>query len=88
MLDAYLQNTSIEITSTTTKPFELLELNIVGTLPEAGFQKLKYILTLQDDLMKFSISFGIPRMIFTDQGTCFTSEMFKRVTEIFKIKLF
>lgn len=97
----------MEITSTSTKPFERLALDIVGTLPEAGFQKFKFILTLQDDLTKFScvypmISstsdevarnlvhfmslFGIPRMILTDLGTCFTSDLFKQVTEIFKIK--
>lgn len=97
----------MEITSTSTRPFERLALDIVGTLPEAGFQKFKFILTLQDDLTKFTtvypmISstsdevarnlvhfmslFGIPKMILTDLGTCFTSELFKQVTEIFKIK--
>lgn len=95
------------ITSTSTKPFEKLALDIVGTLPEAGLQKFKYILTLQDDLTKFSCAypmitcttdevarnlihfvslFGFPKMILTDQGTCFTSELFKQLTEILKIK--
>lgn len=95
------------ITSTSTKPFERLALDIVGTLPEAGLQKFKYILTLQDDLTKFSCAypmvtsttdevarnlihfyslFGFPKMILTDQGTCFTSELFRQLTEILKIK--
>lgn len=95
------------ITSSSTKPFERLALDIVGTLPEAGLQKFKYILTLQDDLTKFSNAypmitcstdevarnlihffslFGFPKMILTDQGTCFTSELFKQLTEILKIK--
>ncbi|CAG5041301.1 unnamed protein product [Parnassius apollo] len=41
------------ITSTSTKPFERLALDIVGPLPEAGLQNFKFILTLQDDLTKF-----------------------------------
>jgi transposase InsO family protein len=95
------------VTSSSTKPFERLALDIVGTLPEAGSQNFKYILTLQDDLTKFSCAypqvtatseevarnlvhfmalFGIPKMILTDLGTCFTSELFKQITDIFKIK--
>lgn len=95
------------ITSSSTKPFERLALDIVGPLPEAGLQKFKYILTLQDDLTKFSCAypmitsatdevarslihfislFGFPKMILTDQGTCFTSELFRQLTEILKIK--
>ncbi|CAK1604155.1 unnamed protein product [Parnassius mnemosyne] len=41
------------ITSTSTKPFERLALDIVGPLPEAGLQNFKFLLTLQDDLTKF-----------------------------------
>lgn len=95
------------ITSTSTKPFERLALDIVGTLPEAGLQKFRYILTLQDDLTKFSCAypmitsttdevarnlihfislFGFCKTILTDQGTCFTSELFKQLTEILKVK--
>lgn len=95
------------ITSSSTKPFERLALDIVGPLPEAGFQKFKFILTLQDDLTKFSCAypmigsttdevarnlihffslFGFPKMILSDQGTCFTSELFKQLTQILKVK--
>ena len=95
------------ITSSSTRPLERLALDIVGTLPEAGLQKFRYILTLQDDLTKFSCAypmitsttdeiarnlihffslFGFPKMILTDQGTCFTSELFRQLTEILKIK--
>lgn len=95
------------ITSTSTRPFERLALDIVGPLPEASLQKFKYILTLQDDLTKFSCAypmitcttdevarslvhffslFGFPKMLLTDQGTTFTSDLFKELTEILKIK--
>lgn len=47
----------MEITSTSTKPFERLALDIVGPLPEAGFQNFKFILTLQDDLTKFTSAY-------------------------------
>lgn len=97
----------MEITSTSTRPFERLALDIVGPLPEAGFQNFKFILTLQDDLTKFSSAypmvsatsdeiarnlvhfmslFGFPKTILTDLGTCFTSDLFKQLTDILKIK--
>lgn len=49
----------MEITSTSSKPFERIALDIVGplTLSESGN---KYILTLQDDLTKFSQAYAIP----------------------------
>lgn len=95
------------ITSTSTSPFERLSIDIVGPLPESGTAKLKYILTTQDDLTKFSIAypirsfpaeecsecllhfislFGIPKYILTDQGTNFTSEVFKKTCEFLKTK--
>ncbi|KAH9630653.1 hypothetical protein HF086_003944 [Spodoptera exigua] len=38
------------------------------------------------NLVQFMSLFGIPKMILTDLGTCFTSKLFRQVTEIFKIK--
>ncbi|XP_045783688.1 uncharacterized protein LOC123879838 [Maniola jurtina] len=49
----------MQITSTSTAPFERISLDIVGPLPEAGRISLKYILTLQDDLTKFSTAYPI-----------------------------
>lgn len=49
----------MQITSTSTAPFERISLDIVGPLPEAGRISLKYILTLQDDLTKFSVAYPI-----------------------------
>lgn len=97
----------MEITSTSTRPFERLALDIVGPLPDAGLQNFKFILTLQDDLTKFTSAypmvsstseeiarnlvhfmslFGFPKTILTDLGTCFTSDLFKQLTEILKVK--
>lgn len=49
----------MEITTTSSKPFERISLDIVGPLPlsESGN---KFILTLQDDLTKFSQAYPIP----------------------------
>ncbi|XP_062526266.1 uncharacterized protein LOC134199436 [Bombyx mori] len=97
----------MQITSTSTAPCQRISLDIVGPLPEAGPAKLKYILTVQDDLTKFSTAypirsttaeetsecllhfisiFGIPKIILTDQGTNFTSELFQRTCNFLKIK--
>lgn len=97
----------MQITSTSTKPFDRISLDIVGPLPEAGPAKLRYILTIQDDLTKFSSAypirsttaeetseclihyisiFGIPKTILTDQGTNFTSDLFKKTCDFLKIK--
>lgn len=97
----------MQITTTSNAPFQRLAMDIVGPLPESGLAKLKYILTLQDDLTKFSLAypirsttaeetsecllhfismFGIPKTILTDQGTNFTSELFKKTCEHLKIK--
>ncbi|XP_048484046.1 uncharacterized protein LOC125490066 [Plutella xylostella] len=97
----------MQITSSSTEPCQRISLDIVGPLPEAGPAKLKYILTIQDDLTKFSSAypirsttaeetsecllhyisiFGIPKTILTDQGTNFTSELFKKTCEFLKIK--
>ncbi|XP_063834919.1 uncharacterized protein LOC135084105 [Ostrinia nubilalis] len=97
----------MEITTTSTAPFQRVALDIVGPLPESGPAKLKYILTLQDDLTKYSVAypirsttaeetsdclihfislFGIPKQILTDQGTNFTSDLFKTTCQFLKIK--
>lgn len=95
------------ITSTATKPMEKVFLDVVGPLPETHDYGFKFILTLQDDLTKYSQAYamktcsaeetaqkfvlfishlGIPRMIVTDQGTNFTSEVLKQLERLFGIK--
>ena len=97
----------MQITNTSSTPFQRLSLDIVGPLPEAGTAQLRFILTLQDDLTKFSAAyplsnataeetseclihfislFGIPKTIFTDQGTNFTADLFKKTCQFLKIK--
>ncbi|CAF4948550.1 unnamed protein product [Pieris macdunnoughi] len=49
----------MEITTTSTAPFQRIALDIVGPLPESGTAKLKFILTIQDDLTKYSIAYPI-----------------------------
>ena len=49
----------MEITSSSSKPFEKIFLDIVGPLP-LTISGNKYILTLQDDLTKFSQAYPIP----------------------------
>lgn len=49
----------MQITSTSTAPFQRISLDIVGPLPESGMAKLKYILTVQDDLTKFSTAYPL-----------------------------
>ncbi|CAK1598636.1 unnamed protein product [Parnassius mnemosyne] len=58
----------MQITTTSTRPFEKISLDIVGPLPEAGFHKLRFILTLQDDLTKFSTAYPISNV--TAEETC------------------
>lgn len=60
----------MQITSTSTRPFERIGLDLVGPLPEAGIQHLKYILTLQDDLTKFSIAYPIANATAEDSCEC------------------
>lgn len=49
----------MQITTTSTSPFQRVALDIVGPLPESGTAKLKYVLTLQNDLTKFSTAYPI-----------------------------
>lgn len=58
----------MKITTTSTRPFEKISLDIVGPLPEAGGHKLRFILTIQDDLTKFSIAYPISNV--TAEETC------------------
>lgn len=95
------------LVTTSTQIFEKLYLDIVGPLPETDNAN-KYILTMQDDLSKFSVAvpltsfdaktvahalvdhfmliFGSPKIILTDQGTNFLSDLFAEVCQIFRIK--
>lgn len=56
------------MTSTSTAPFQRVALDIVGPLPEAGTAQLKYILTLQDDLTKYSVAYPI-RSVCAEEST-------------------
>lgn len=60
----------MQITSTSTQPFERVALDIVGPLPKSGRAKLKYILTLQDDLTKFSIAYPISNTTAEETAEC------------------
>ncbi|CAF4870377.1 unnamed protein product [Pieris macdunnoughi] len=102
-----LNRAPMRITSTSSEPCQRISMDIVGPLPETGPAKLRFILTFQDDLTKFSSAypirsttaeetsecllhyisiFGIPKSILTDQGTNFTSDLFKKTCEFLKIK--
>nr|XP_049701809.1 uncharacterized protein LOC126055664 [Helicoverpa armigera] len=58
----------MQITTTSTKPFERLSMDLVGPLPEAGLTRLKFILTMQDDFTKFSFAYPIANA--TSEDTC------------------
>ncbi|XP_026743752.1 uncharacterized protein LOC113505319 [Trichoplusia ni] len=60
----------MQITSTSTAPFERMSLDIVGPLPESGTAKIKYILTLQDDLTKYSIAYPIRSTTAEETSDC------------------
>ena len=62
----------MEITTTADQPFERLALDVVGPLPltETGN---KFILTMQDDLTKFSFEALIIAKVLTKIITCFVS---------------
>lgn len=48
------------ITSTSSQPFEKIFLDIVGPINPVSFRNNNFILTLQDDLTKFSIAVPLP----------------------------
>lgn len=58
-LDRFKTKQAMEITTTSSKPFEKIFMDVVGplTLTERGN---KFIITLQDDLTKFSKAFAVP----------------------------
>lgn len=63
-----INRSPMQITTTSTKPFERISMDLVGPLPEAGLNKLKFILTMQDDLTKFSFAYPIANA--TSEDTC------------------
>ncbi|CAK1543112.1 unnamed protein product [Leptosia nina] len=60
----------MQITTTSTTAFERLSLDIVGPLPESGTAKIKYILTLQDDLTKYSVAYPIRSTTAEETSEC------------------
>ena len=97
----------MQITDTPSEAFEKIEMDIVGPLPQTEYGN-KYILTIQDNLTKYSDAiplrstestaiasafaehfitrFGCPRVIHTDQGSDFTSQVMATFCKIFRIK--
>ena len=96
----------MEITTTSKQAFERLAIDIMGPLPITDDGN-KFILTMQDDLTKFSYAepipnheaktiaskiskfitlFGIPKIILSDQGTDFTSNIIKNLVSLFRTK--
>ena len=60
----------MQITSTSSTPFQRLSLDIVGPLPEAGTAQLRFILTLQDDLTKFSAAYPLSNATAEETSEC------------------
>ena len=97
----------MKITDSPSEAFEKIQIDIVGPLPLTE-QGNKYILTIQDNLTKYSDAiplkniesttiamalaeqfisrFGCPKIIHTDQGSNFTSQIMETFCKIFKIK--
>ena len=79
----------MRITTTPSKAFEILEMDIVGPL-SVTVSGNKYILTLQCNLTKYSdalpLRFGCSEAIKTDQCSNFQSGLMQKVAKIFKIK--
>ncbi|CAH2208383.1 jg23981, partial [Pararge aegeria aegeria] len=65
-----INRSPMQITTSSTRPFERISLDIVGPLPEAGQLNLRYILTLQDDLTKFSIAYPISNATAEESCEC------------------
>ena len=97
----------MKITDTPTQPFDKIQIDIVGPLPETESGN-KYILTIQDNFSKYSDAiplasinaisvahalaeefisrYGCPRVIHSDQGSNFTSNIMKTFCKIFNIE--
>ncbi|CAH2090022.1 unnamed protein product [Euphydryas editha] len=60
----------MQITSTSTQPFERVALDLVGPLPEAEPSRYKFILTLQDDLTKYSAAYPLPNATAEESAEC------------------
>src|SRR5699024_4210569 len=67
----------MSLTTTSSKPFEKIFLDIVGPLNETE-KKNKYLLTFQDDLTKFSIAIPIPDQKADTVARNFTTEIICR----------
>lgn len=65
-----INRSPMQITTTSTRPFERVSLDIVGPLPEAGLYRSKFILTLQDDLTKFSTAYPIANATAEESCEC------------------
>jgi hypothetical protein len=68
----------MEITTTTSKPFEKCALDIVGPLPETA-KGNKYILTFQDELSKFLVATPIQRQDAETVAREFVSQVILKV---------
>ncbi|KAA5568671.1 DDE-type integrase/transposase/recombinase, partial [Pseudomonas aeruginosa] len=65
-----INKSPMQITTSSTRPFERISLDLVGPLPEAGLSKIKFILTLQDDLTTFSIAYPISNATAEESCEC------------------
>lgn len=97
------------ITDTPTESFQKISIDIYGPLPVTRSGN-KNILTIQDNLTKYSVAipiaettskdvatalarkficiYGTPKVIISDRGTNFMSEIFREFTKMFRIKHF
>lgn len=77
------------------EPFERLIIDCVGPLPKSkSARQLVEAIPLRSlkakvvvkELMKFCTTFGLPKVIQTDQGTNFISKVFALVLEVLAVK--
>lgn len=72
-----LNRVPMKITTTSTKPFEKIFLDVVGPLP-ISISHSKYILTFQDDLTKFAGAIPMPDQEAETIGEIFVTELICR----------